>query len=325
MSDTARNSTKKRVLVTGGGGFVGQWLARAVLARGDQAWVSGLGERPPNSAVLDEHEWPRIEWISADVRRQADVDAMLDAARPDEIYHLAGISFVPEAEQSPSAAHDVNVGGTVRLLEAAATRQRAGVIAPRILIVGSGTQYGTHDADEMPLTEAATQKPANVYAATKKAQEEAALRIASEHALHVVCTRSFSHSGVGHDPRFLLPALARRVRDANGGNIPIGNDVIRDYLHVADVVDAYTALLDRGRMGEVYNVASGAGVAVHEIAQEAIRLAGQSGSVVSDPALQRPSDMPVLIGSPAKLQRDTGWRARRRWQDILEDLLAATR
>jgi GDP-4-dehydro-6-deoxy-D-mannose reductase len=118
-----------------------------------------------------------------------------------------------------------------------------------------------------------------------------------------------------------MPALVNRVATIPDGDIPIGNDVVRDYLHIDDVVRAYLALASRGSPGEVYNVASGAGISVREIATEALRRAGKSGRVTSDPSLQRTADMPVLIGSSAKLQRDTGWRPTRPWQDILDDLM----
>lgn len=192
-----------------------------------------------------------------------------------------------------------------------------------VVIVGSGTQYGAHPAESQPLTEAADQRPASVYAATKAAQEIGALQIARSWGLRVICSRSFSHSGVGHPAHFLLPALVDRVRRGEG-NIPIGNDVIRDYLHVDDVVRAYIALADRGTPGQAYNVASGGGVSVRELAAAALELAGVQGRVFTDPNLVRPADMPILIGSPRKLIDATGWTPLRGWRDILIDLLSAT-
>lgn len=316
----------RNVAVTGGGGFVGQWLAKALIARGDNVWLSGTGPRPTTPAILTAGEWARSTWVTADVRRDDDLTTLVDTARPDLVFHLAGISFIPEAEQAPEMAHDINVMGAVRLLTAIARRREPGSPGPTVIIVGSGTQYGVHEASEMPLTESAEQRPANVYAATKLAQENAALEMGNESDLRVICTRSFSHSGVGHDGRFLIPAIVGRVkaRPAAGGNIAIGNDVVRDYTHIDDVVDAYLALAERGRPGTAYNVASGEGVSVRAIATEALRRGGRPGEVVTEAALQRPSDMPVLIGSPALLERDTGWRRRKSHLDILDDLFAAS-
>ena len=246
-------------------------------------------------------------------------------ARPDLVIHLAGISYVPEAEGAPIAAYEVNVVGAVRLLWAAAASRKGGGADPLILAVGSGTQYGDHPAAAMPLPESAEQRPLSAYAATKAAQEVAVLHLARMTGLRVICTRSFSHSGVGHDKVFLLPSLVARVRELSGkpGVIQIGNDVIRDYLHVSDAVSAYLVLADRGVPGEAYNVCSGIGVTVRELATAALAKAGVSAQVVSDPGLRRRADMPILVGSPEKIIATTGWRPTKSYGDILDDLLNA--
>jgi GDP-4-dehydro-6-deoxy-D-mannose reductase len=163
-----------------------------------------------------------------------------------------------------------------------------------------------------------------VYAASKSAQEIAALQAHRAHGLRVVCTRSFNHSGVGHGEEYLLPSLVRRVRSlARGEPLALGNDVVRDYLHVADVADAYLALTERGTAGEVYNVASGIGLSVRRLAMDVLLRAGVDADISTEPSLVRPTDIPVLIGSPAKLTRDTAWTPRRTHTDIIDDLLHA--
>ncbi|MGH7689634.1 MAG: GDP-mannose 4,6-dehydratase, partial [Gemmatimonadaceae bacterium] len=271
-----------------------------------------------------------VQWLTMDVRARADVVAALDASRPDAIVHLAGISYLPRADDAPADAWAVNVVGAVTLLAEVGRRRHAGRLDPRVLVAGSAQQYGRHDPSELPLSETAEQRPLTVYAASKAAQEIAALQAFRADAVQVIATRSFNHSGVGHDAHFLLPALVRRVLDlrAHGGRtIAIGNDDrIRDYLHVADVVDAYLALLERGVPGEAYNVCSGEGVDVRTLTERVLERAGVAAEVATDPSLQRAVDVPALIGSPEKLARATGWRPRRIRDDIIDDLLhAATR
>ena len=144
----------------------------------------------------------------------------------------------------------------------------------------------------------------------------------------MICTRSFNHSGVGHGDRYLVPTLVRRVHELprTGGTLRIGNgDVIRDYSHVADVVNAYLVLLERGTTGEVYNVCGGNGMRVREIAERVLKRAGVSAEISSDTALLRPIDVPILIGNNSKL-RATGWAPTRTIDDIIDDLIhAATR
>ncbi len=165
--------------------------------------------------------------------------------------------------------------------------------------------------------------------ASKAAQEIAALQIARATGLRVICTRSFNHSGVGHSGEYLLPSLVRRVvamRRGASGTLALGNDVVRDYLHVSDVADAYIALAERGRAGEVYNVASGNGLSVRQLAADILLHAGVTADISTDPSLVRATDIPVLVGSPAKLMHDTGWKPSRTPSDIIDDLLhAATR
>jgi nucleoside-diphosphate-sugar epimerase len=306
---------------------VGQWTARALLGRGDEVWLAGTGPSLPDSpAILQPEERRRVQWLTTDIRNSDDVERLFSVARPDLVIHLAGISFVPEAEGAPIAAYEVNVVGAVRLLWAAAAARRTGSSDPLILVIGSGTQYGDHDAEQMPLPESAEQRPLSAYAATKAAQEVAVLHLARTTGIRVICTRSFSHSGVGHDPVFLLPSIVRRVRELarEPGTLRIGNDVVRDYLHVDDAVSAYLALCDRGRPGHAYNVCSGVGVTVSELARTALQEASVAAAVESDPALQRRADMQVLVGSPDKLIRETGWRPAKDYRDILRDLLAAS-
>ncbi len=316
-----------RVLVTGGGGFVGQWMARAMLARGWDVYSAGVGL--PAAHILPEEERGAIHWLDMDIRSRDAVMTALDTSRPDFLVHLAGISFLPSAADAPAEAWTVNVVGAVTLLSEVARRRRAGTLDPVVLVVGSGQQYGRHDPAELPLGEEAEQRPLTVYAASKAAQELAALQVFRSEGVRAICTRSFNHSGVGHDEHFLLPALVRRVlalrqEGTPGATIRIGNGrSMRDYLHVADVVEAYLALLERGTPGEAYNVCSGEGVRVYDLTDRVLDRVGVKAEIRSDPSLQRASDVPALVGDPAKLMRATGWRPQRTCDDIIDDLLHA--
>ena len=317
-----------RALVTGGNGFVAQWAARAMLERGWTVMAAGIGS-DPTTPVLTAAERAAVEWRTVDVTRQEELGAAIDEALPDVVLHLAAVSHVPDALRNPGRAYDVNTVGTVRLLAEVRRHRQAGTADPVVLVVGSAEQYGRHDMNEMPLSEEAEQRPLTLYAASKVAQEVAALQAFRSEGVRVVCTRSFNHSGVGHDTRFLLPALVSRALalPRDGGTLDIGNgDTVRDFLHVRDVVAAYLALLEHGAAGEAYNVCSGEGVSVRALAQAVLRRVGATAEVTMDPALARPVDVPVLVGANAKLRRATGWSPRHSRDDIIDDLIhAATR
>src|SRR5262249_33208187 len=187
------------------------------------------------------------------------------------------------------------------------------VLDPVVVIVGSGVQYGRHEESEMPLDESAEQRPVSTYGASKAAQETVALQVFRETGVRIVCARSFNHSGIGHGGQYLLPSLVSRVRGVSAGSpasLALGNDVVRDYVHVDDVVNAYLLLAERGRPGESYNVASGRGVSARQLATDVLHRAGVRADISTDAALVRATDIPTLIGSSPELVRDTGWARR---------------
>jgi GDP-4-dehydro-6-deoxy-D-mannose reductase len=247
----------------------------------------------------------------------------VETARPSTIYHLAAVSYVPEAGADSVTAFDVNTLGAVRLLNAVARHSPKGRDRTRTLVVGSGEQYGAHPSQAYPLSEGAVQRPLTVYAASKAAQEIAALQASRGQNLDVMATRSFNHSGPGQDGRFLLPSLVKRVkqlRETGSSVLPLGNMTpVRDFLHVSDVVSAYITLIERGESGEVFNVCSGIGRTVEEIAQAVLKIGGVRAKPKSDLTLVRPVDLPMLVGDNSKL-RATGWEPVFSFDDMVTDL-----
>ncbi len=311
-----------RALVTGGAGFVGGYLLRALVRDGWQVTATTMSSAHVAESLGD------VSWVVGDLRDEAHVSAAVQAARPDLVIHLAAISHLPTAAANPAQAWDVNVTASVRLLDILAREHAAGTLAPRVLVIGSAEQYGRHDGGG-PLREEDVLAPRTVYAATKTAQEVAALQIWRATGLPVIAVRPFNHSGRGQEPRFLLPALVGRAlalrNEPTGTPLMLGNtSPIRDFLHVSDVVAAYIALGRHGTPGTTYNVASGVGRSVQEVAERILLRVGVTSSLAEDPALVRPVDVPSLIGDPSRLREATGWQPQRSFDDLLDDLLHAT-
>ncbi|HWE67290.1 MAG TPA: GDP-mannose 4,6-dehydratase [Acidimicrobiales bacterium] len=291
-----------RALITGGKGFVGQWLATHLKDRGDEV------------VVID---------VETDVADGAALRAVVTKAAPEAIYHLAAMTHVGESWENPSEVLRVNVLGTAELLAAA----RALPTSPTVLVVSSAEVYGVVSPENLPLGEDAPTAPATPYAASKLAAEAFALQAWRGYRQPVIVVRPFNHIGPGQSPNFAVPALAKRIVEAKKSgarSLRVGTMTTRrDFTDVRDVVVAYRLLIEHGAPGTVYNVCSGRDVAISEVAEDLLALAGADLELVTDPDLVRPVDVPVLRGDPALLAAATGWSASIPLATTLADVLAS--
>jgi GDP-4-dehydro-6-deoxy-D-mannose reductase len=315
-----------RVLITGIAGFAGRHLARLLLARGDE--VHGTIHRPESLAALamalPALRGDRLHRV--DIREAKDVAEALKRAAPDAVIHLAGLTFVPDSHADPAAFFRVNVLGLIHLL--AAVRDRA---APcRTVVVGSANAYGALEPSDLPVGEGCPMRPISPYGASKAAADLIAYQWGRSYDLDVVRLRPFNHTGPGQRPEFVCPDFARQLaaiaRGEKPARVEVGNlDVVRDFSDVRDVVAAYVAALERGRKGEAYNVCSGVGHSVREMLSALIELSGCTVEVVGAAERTRAIDVPEVVGSFAKLRRDTGWSPRIEWRRMLADVYAEWR
>ncbi|MGP8058395.1 MAG: GDP-mannose 4,6-dehydratase [Acidimicrobiales bacterium] len=292
-----------RALITGGQGFVGHHLAAHLREAGDEV------------VAIDKE---------TDVADQGALAPVLAAAAPDAIYHLAALTHVGESWDAPAEVLRVNVLGTAAVLAAA----RALANAPRVLVVSSAEVYGTVDPEDLPVTEDAPTAPVTPYAASKAAAEAVALQAFRGYGQPVIVVRPFNHVGPGQAPTFAVAALARRIVEAARAGtheLRVGTlSTRRDFTDVRDVVRAYRLVVTGGEPGLVYNVCSGHDVEIARIAEQLLGLAGADLALVPDPALVRPVEVPVLVGSPARLHEATGWKPEIPLETTLADVLADT-
>jgi GDP-4-dehydro-6-deoxy-D-mannose reductase len=298
-----------RALVTGGNGFVGRYLVAHLRALGHTAISAGRA----NDGNVD---------FVFDLADLASIRATVAGANPEVVFHLAGQAFVPQATKRPLEAYDANAIGTARVFEALREREHL----PLVLYVSSAEVYGARSPAEMPIGEAALPKPATPYAASKAAGEAIALASAATWGIRTIVTRAFNHIGPGQSEAFVVPSFAAQLAAIASGGEPrmfVGNlEAQRDFLDVRDVVAAYVLLAERGTSGEVYNIASGTPVAVKEILRRLITIARVPVEVREDPSRMRPSDVPLLYGSSAKLRAATGWEPRVSLDASLRDVYA---
>ncbi len=291
------------LLITGIGGFVGPRLARHLLERGDRVTGTYVGP-PPDLPGVDLHEVDLL-----DAPRLAQV---VGAAAPDAVVGLAGLSHVGESWQRMGDYFHVNVVGTENLLRAA-----AGV---PVVVASSAEVYGAVPEAEQPIAEGRPVDPRTPYALTKAAAE----RIAFDRG--AVVARSFNLIGPGQAPNFALPAFALQLAAIARGEqepvLKVGNlSAKRDFVHVDDGAEAYRVLAEKGRPGEVYNLACGQAWSIGDALDLLMKTSGVEARVEEDPERMRPVDLPLLVGDATRL-RDLGWQPRRNLEQALADLWA---
>jgi GDP-4-dehydro-6-deoxy-D-mannose reductase len=198
-----------------------------------------------------------------------------------------------------------------------------------VLFVSSADVYGIVTEDELPIRETRPAVPVNPYSQSKYQAELLAQSIASENDQRVVIVRPFNHIGPGQSDKFVVPALASRLLDAldrGVHEIPVGDlSTRRDFSDVRDVVKAYRLLMERGRSGEVYNVASGHDTALIDIAHDLVAQIAPDVRLVPDVDLLRPVEVPVMRGSYRKLHKATGWEPTISLSTSLSDVVSELR
>ena len=313
-----------RYFVTGIGGFAGTHLAGYLLAEGHE--VTGLvRERRPYPGLRTlAARHPAFDpdgVVCADV---ADADAIRRAiatARPDGVFHLAGIAFVPHAESDPARALVVNTLGTRNVMAAAHHEAPSS----RVVVVGSADVYGAAADTGLPIEETCALRPVSTYALSKAAADMAAFQQWWETGLAVIRARAFNHTGPGQSYDFVCSDFARQIVRIERGEAPprlrVGNlQTARDFSDVRDIVRGYAVLMERGTPGEAYNLCSGDAVTIGTIVDHLRAEIRTPFEVVEERARVRRREIPRVVGS-AERARALGWSPAIPLRQTLHELL----
>ena len=311
-----------RALITGGFGFAGRHLAQYLASCGDDValtYIPAAKSEGENTTPL-----PRTsQSIALDVTDQKAVKQFVALAKPDAIYHLAAKTFVPDAETDFDSYLQVNLRGTLNLLEAIVESSPE----TKFLCVSSAEVYGDPWPGSLPYTESSTMRPATNYGVTKVAADALAFKYAHHNGVQAVRVRPFPHIGPGQSDRFAISSFAKQVAEIKLGKkepiIKVGNlEAKRDYSDVSDIVRGYRDALLNGKRGEAYNLCSGQSVVVGDLLKKLIEIAEVQAEIVVDPERYRPVDIPDLYGSYQKAQKDFGWKPRIKLEGTLSSIFA---
>jgi GDP-4-dehydro-6-deoxy-D-mannose reductase len=309
-----------KYLITGITGFAGSHLAEYLLGRGDGE-VHGTvrwRSRPDNIAHLD----GKVSLHPCDIRDAVAMNELFAGLRPDRVYHLAAQSYVPMSWIAPSETITTNVIGQTNLFEAA----RACSCECRIQLAGSSEEYGMVLPEEAPIKETNPLRPLSPYGVSKVAQDLMGYQYHQSYGMHIIRTRGFNHTGPRRGDVFVTSNFCRQIAEIESGKRPpvihVGNlEAVRDFTDVRDTVIAYYLALEKGRPGDVYNVATGRGHKIREMLDLALGLSKVKVKIEQDPKRMRPSDVELLLGDASKLRAETGWEPRIPFEQTIADLL----
>jgi GDP-4-dehydro-6-deoxy-D-mannose reductase len=309
-----------RILVTGVTGFAGGALAEALLARpGVQVFgISRGGVWPTHWSRLAE----RVTLHQADMQDSLSVAKVLRQVQPEQVYHLAGYAQVGRSFHEPDAAWTGNLTVTRGLYDAVG---RWGG-KPRILFVGSGLIYGDVAGPDEVQTELTPLRPNSPYAASKAAADLASYQYTRHPGLDIVRARPFNHIGPGQSAEFAIANFARQIVAIERGRQPpvleTGNlNPRRDLTDVRDMVNAYLLVMEKGRTGEAYNIASGTLHTMQSVLERLLALAGLKVEVRPRGTLVRSTELVGVRVDTTKLRQATGWTPCHPLDQTLRDTL----
>ncbi|MBN2446138.1 MAG: GDP-mannose 4,6-dehydratase [Phycisphaerae bacterium] len=308
----------RTILVTGADGFAGATLLEHLRQQGYTV-IAGVRNRARKLAL----EQRFVRAMVCDVSDAINVARVIASMKPDGVIHLAGTARPVDAANEPLTAYQSIVSAAANVLDAV----RRTIPRSRVLLISACDVYGRACDGTAPVTESTPTQPVSTFGSLKVTAESIAHTFHRNYHLDVTIARSFTHTGPRQSDRFFFGAVARQLANwnprENGDRMELPDlDYRRDVLHVADVAEAYEALLLNGRPNEAYNVCSGTAPTCRELVETMIRATGLTISLEQTPP---PDDndesIPVLWGDNTKVCTDTGWQATRNATDAVTDVL----
>ncbi len=302
------------ILVTGGCGYIGSHVVRALQERGDSVVVV--------DNLCTGHPWavPEKVLVKGDLADRSFLSQLFSSHSIKAVLHFASFIQVGESVHAPLKYYDNNVAGTISLLDA---MSEAGV--KKFLFSSTAAVYGTQAT--VPIVEEAPLRPGNPYGRSKLMVEEILRDCGQAWGLETVALRYFNAAGAhpsgeigeAHDPEtHLIPLVLQTAAGRRDAVIINGEDYdtpdgtcVRDYIHVCDLADAHLLALDSMKGGSgnrAYNLGNGAGYSVRDVIDACQRVTGKSIPVKTGP--RRAGDPSVLVASSERITMELAWRPR---------------
>jgi GDPmannose 4,6-dehydratase len=313
----------RRALITGLTGQDGSFLAEQLLADGYE--VTGLirGEGDGDAALGSaEHLRGRVSLVAGDLLTPQSLTAAVADLRPDELYHLAAPTFVPDSWRHPARTMSAVVVATATLVEAVC-RHSPGT---RLLVAGSGEIFG--DTPESPQHEDTPCRPRSPYAVAKLAAHQLVRQIRERNGIFACSAILYNHESERRPEHFVTRKVTRgaaRIKLGLAAELTLGDtSAVRDWSFAADIMRGCRLMLGQPQPRD-YILASGRGHTVDDLVQAAFAHVGldPAAYVRIDPELRRGPEPVAPVGDPGRARTELGWSATLTFQQLIERMVDA--
>lgn len=310
-----------KVIVTGGTGMVGSHFMSSYLKEGAEVYGIARNSASSRMAAIQDKSIIRCDILERDRLMKIFKDI-----KPDVIIHMAAQAFNGDSWNSEYVTHNTNYQGTLNVLYCAKEIAELYDYKPKVLLACSSAEYGNITPEDCPLIEERLLTPWTPYGVSKVGVEMLGRQYYLNFGLDVFLPRMFIHVGTGHPPATAIQNFARQLALIKKGvlepEIHVGNlTSARDFIDVRDGVAAMRLLLDKGNPGEPINICTGKAYKIQEILDMLVEISGTKAKVISDPALFRVADEPLLLGDNSKITK-LGFKPEYTMYQTLEDVFA---
>ena len=301
-----------KALITGINGFVGKYLSKYLIEKGYEVY---------GTVLEDDIHMDDVKIYKMNLLDKEEVAETIRKIKPDQVYHLAGQSAVGLSWKNPTLTIDINVNGTINLLDSI----REENLDVKVLIIGSSDQYGPIKPENCPINEEHELNPSSPYTISKVTQENVAKLYVKAYGMKIIMVRAFNHIGPMQCKNFVVSDFASRIVDIEFGKqsiMKVGNlEAYRDFTDVRDIVRGYNMLMERARIGEIYNIGSGKAIKIQDLLDILISLSKKYIEVEIDKDKLRPSDVPIVECDNSKIKSHIGWQPELDIRETLKDTL----
>lgn len=314
---------KDKILITGFSGFVSKHFLDYLEDNNIDSTVLGIDINDNIPFDFNSFSSVKCNFLRIDLLNKKLVEKTISEFKPDYILHLASYSSVALSWKMPVESFTNNTNIFLNLIETI----RLLNLKCRIISVGSSEEYGNVSKNNIPLTEDKLLNPISPYAVARVSQEMLSKIYADSYGLDIIMTRSFNHIGTHQKDIFVIPSFIKKMIALKENNSDIkelttgDTSIIRDFVDVRSVVEAYYLLFKKGEKGEVYNICSGVGTSLTKVIETISSILEINVTQKTDPKLVRPNDNKIIIGSNDKIKNHTGWDNRFSLTESLTDII----